>query len=102
MGLLYPSFPRKRESTCSCSGLALEGRWTPDQVRDDELSSSLLLGEVHIDDVGSVIRRLRLGCVILCRLMRFRGLLGRVRLEGQGELDRRVVELGHRGERHVQ
>ncbi len=52
--VLRSSFPRKRESTFSWRD-ALEGRWTPDQVRGDELRLSLLPREVHADDVRSVV-----------------------------------------------
>src|SRR5262245_47598693 len=62
---------------------------------------SLLLGEVHIDDIGPVLGWYRNGNIIF-RFVMLLGLSGGIGLELQAEVDRRVDEIGHRGERYDQ
>src|SRR5581483_944160 len=67
--------------------------------------SSLLPREIDADDVGAVLApflRRGFGHVILRFLMLLAELGGCVRLEGEGELDGWIVELGDRSERHVE
>src|ERR1043165_6090952 len=61
--------------------------------------ASFLPAEIHRDDVGAVLDRLRRGRVVLGMLVLVERTLVALRLELQREIDRRVDEAGNRRER---